>query len=294
MFGDCIKRHPDVAVAGEVINGKPESLIAMTTLPFGTLAVRNRTTTEGMTDLGRSPMTDQVTFSFGTLAVGDVTSSVFVNIGGATASIALTTTDTNTTAISKIAAAVGNLTGVASTSTTATTVVAVLTDGTSTTTSNVAVSVAGTGATNSSFTLGTPSLPWGIVCQSQVVGVSYPTQFWGETAASATNSFGYQVGQLSAILREGNLWVSPESCSNAITVDQPVYARICTGAQGAILGALRNDSDGGTAIQVTGTYFSSQSFIENYLCSNSLGVTNTIAVTNFGSGLAKVTINRPQ
>lgn len=306
MFGDPIKRHPDVAVIGQVEQGKPVTLLASTSLPFGTLAVRNVIAGEGRFPIqqGRPPLANQAVVQFGLITNGADTVTVNVSniLGGPSNTCVLTTTAAGGAGaafpagfLTLVASAVAGLSGV-NTCTVAGGTNAITITATDGLNCFAVGGVTGAAPTNTTTVMSCTDLPWGIVCQSQAVGLPYPVQFWGETSTVATNTFGYPQGMPAAILKQGTVWALPESTSSSIQIDQQIFARFMpsTANPNSPNGVLRNDSDGGTAMLVTGSYFDSAIAQENFLVSNSLGVTNEISITTYGSGIVRATLNRPQ
>lgn len=65
---------------------------------------------------------------------------------------------------------------------------------------------------------------------------------------------GYQAGDPVNLMRQGRIWVTPET---AVTKDGAVYARITVSGGSIQLGALRGDTDSGNATLVPGARWKS-------------------------------------
>lgn len=61
---------------------------------------------------------------------------------------------------------------------------------------------------------------------------------------------GFEAPSELSVMRSGSCWVAPEV---AVAVNDPVFVRVTAGA-GEQAGALRNDADGGDAVQIPGRY----------------------------------------
>lgn len=82
----------------------------------------------------------------------------------------------------------------------------------------------------------------GIVCNRGDVELPFQTGF--DSSAQLVP------GAELAVLRQGEIWVRPET---AVSVNDPVYCRVvATGSEQA--GALRNDADGGDAVQLSARF----------------------------------------
>jgi len=71
-----------------------------------------------------------------------------------------------------------------------------------------------------------------------------------ELALPAPSELEFLPAAAMSVMREGEVWVSPEV---AVAVNDPVFVRVtATGAE--VSGAVRNDADGGDAVQVAGRF----------------------------------------
>jgi hypothetical protein len=62
----------------------------------------------------------------------------------------------------------------------------------------------------------------------------------------------YIDGETVPVTEQGGIWVYSEE---AVSDRDPVFVRVASGAGGTVLGAFRNDAEGGNCVQVTGARF---------------------------------------
>lgn len=86
---------------------------------------------------------------------------------------------------------------------------------------------------------------------TNVLGVSLHSHKGLVDPASADNEV-YEDGCPLPLLRHGVVWVTAE---NAVTPDDPVYARVASGAGGTQIGAFRTGADTASAVAWTAARF---------------------------------------